>query len=206
MKNLHHALERYRAITIFLTLVLLISVIFVAICVSARTVFRQNANDPQVEVTDQVASIVRQGVPLDAIVSGAEQIDLATSKALFVVVYDGDRNLVGSSATFNGDNPQIPGDALDKAKQAEDYRFDWQPDNGLKFGLVAKAIDDQAFVVAGRSLTEMENRAAALHLPLWIGWVAAVLVALLLTALIRPLRSIAIVEETNVTVIEEQAD
>ncbi|HAG27614.1 TPA: hypothetical protein DCG61_02440 [Patescibacteria group bacterium] len=203
MKNLHEALERYRAVAIFVALVALVSVLFISICYSARTVFRQQANDPQIEVTEQVAGIVRQGVPIDAIVSSAEQIDLNSSKALFVMIFDNERSLAGSSAQLNGEAPSVPSEVFDKTNEMGEYRFDFEPSESLKFAGVMKKIDDSAYVLAGRSLSEMETRAAALEQPLWIGWIISVLLSLLLTALLRPSTNIAIVEETNVTVIED---
>ncbi len=203
MKNLHEALERYRAVAIFVALVALVSVLFISICYSARTVFRQQANDPQIEVTEQVAGIVRQGVPIDAIVSSAEQIDLNSSKALFVMIFDNERSLAGSSAQLNGEAPSVPSEVFDKTNEMGEYRFDFEPSENLKFAGVMKKIDDSAYVLAGRSLSEMETRAAALEQPLWIGWIISVLLSLLLTALLRPSTNIAIVEETNVTVIED---
>jgi hypothetical protein len=205
MKNLHEALEHYRAVAIFVTLVALVSVLFVTIYCSAHTVFRQQANDPQIEVTEQVAGIVRQGIPLNAIISNAEQIDLASSKALFVMIFDKERTLVGSSAQLNGAAPSVPSEVFDQANEKGEYRFDFEPTENLKFAGVMKKIDDSAYVLAGRSLSEMEVRVATLKQPLWIGWVIAVLISLLLTALLRPSTNIAIVEETNVTVIDEQS-
>ncbi|HMQ02101.1 MAG TPA: hypothetical protein PKD79_03470 [Candidatus Doudnabacteria bacterium] len=202
MQNLHEVLERYRAIAIFLTLAVVISVLFVSICYSARTVMRQAANDPQIEVTDQVTNIVRQGVPIDAIVSGAEQIDMASSKALFVMIFDNNRTLVGSSAQLEGEAPTAPSEAFDKAGTQADYRFDWEPRPGVKVAAIMKQIDDDAYVLAGRSLAEFETRTQTLKAPLWIGWAISMLLALLLAALVRPMRSVAIIEETNVTVVE----
>lgn len=206
MQNLHEALERYRVVTIFLILVVICSIIFVAIACTARGVLRQQANDPQVEVTEQVASIIRQGAPLEVIISGAEEIDLADSNALFVMIYDKDKNLVGSSATLNGQPISIPGESLDMARNDVDYRFTQEPQEGMRLALVSKAVDDKAYVVAGRSLAEFERRADNLNQPLWIGWVISVLLSLFLATLLRPLRSLAIIEETNVTVVEDSAE
>lgn len=203
MQNLHDALERYRVISIFIILVIIFSTIFVSICYAARGVLRQQANDPQVEVTDQVANIIRQGAPLDVIVSGAEQVDLANSSALFVMIYDKDKNLVGSSAVLDGQPLALPADALDKAKNFNDYRFDWQVSEYVKVAAIVKAVDETGYVVAAKSLAEYDRRADDLSQPLWIGWVISVLLALLLSSLLRPLRTLAIIEETNVTVLED---
>lgn len=206
MQNLQQALDRYRIVAIFLTLVVIISIVFVTICYTARGVMRQSANDPQVEVTDQVASIIRQGAPLDQIISAAEQVDLGDSQALFVMIFDKDKKLVGTSATLNGQPISIPDEAFDRAKAGSDYRFTREPQQGSRFALVVKAVDDSGYVVAGRSLAEMEKRATNLYQPLWIGWVLSVLAALFLASLMRPLRPLAIIEETNVTVVEEPTE
>lgn len=203
MQNLQAALDKYRTVAIFLALVILVSLIFASICWAARGTMRQAANDPQVEVTDQVAGIIRQGVPLDAIVGGAEQIDVVQSDALFVMIFDKDKNLAGSSAVLNGQPLSVPGESFDQAKATGDYRFDWQVSDDRKVAAVMKPVDDTGYVLAGRSLAEYEKRANALSQPLWIGWIASVLTSLLLSSLLKPKQSLAIIEETNVTVVEE---
>lgn len=203
MQNLQTVLDRYRVIAIFLTLVAIFSVVFVSICYSSRTALRQQANDPQVEVTDQVANIIRQGAPLDAIVSGAEQVELSQSDALFVMIFDKDKNLAGSSAVFNGQPLSVPSESFDLAKASGDYRFDWQVSETKKIAAVMKAVDDSSYVLAGRSLAEFDRRAAVLSQPLWLGWGVSVLLALFLSSLMRPLRPVAFIEETNVTVVED---
>lgn len=203
MQNLNEALERYRVVSIFLILVVIFSTIFVSICYAAKGVLRQQANDPQVEVTDQVANIIRQGAPLDVIISGAEQVDLSKSGALFVMIYDKDKNLVGSSAVLNGQPLSLPVEALDKAKGFNDYRFDWEVSEYVKAAAVVKAVDEIGYVVAAKSLAEYENRANTLSQPLWIGWAVSIILALVLSSLLRPLRPLAIIEETNVTVVED---
>lgn len=202
MQNLQNVLDRYRVIAIFLTLVLMSTIAFAAIFFSSRNSLRQQANDPQVEVTEQVAGIMRQGAPLDAIVSGAEQIDLATSDTLFVALYDKDKNLAGATATVNGQPLSIPAESFDQASVNGGYRFDWVVTDGREIAGVMKQVDDLGYVVAGRSLAEYELRVAPLFRPLLIGWIASILLSLFLASLLRPLRPIAIVEETNVTVVE----
>lgn len=203
MQNLQTVLDRYRVIAIFLVLVAIFSIVFISICYTGRLVLRQQANDPQVEVTEQVAGIIRQGAPLEAIVSGAEQIELTQSDALFVTIFDKDKNIAGSTAVVNGQSLSVPAQNFDLAKAQGDYRFDLEVAEGRKMAAVLKPIDDSAYVLAGRSLAEFEKRADTLSLPIWIGWGISVLLALVLSPLLKPLRPIAIVEETNVTVVEE---
>lgn len=206
MKNLSEVLETYRAVAIFLSLVLLVTTIFVSICYASRAVFRQAANDPQIEVTEQVAKIIEQGVPLEAIISSAEVVELNDSKALFVVIYDGEKNLVASSATLDGQSLSIPAEQVALASGQDTHRFDWQPKDELKFALVSKKVGDSAYIVAGRSLAETTLRMESLRPILFGGWIVSILFSLLITFLIRPQRSLAIIEETNVTLVENSAE
>ncbi len=205
MQNLQTVLDRYRVIAIFLVLVAIFSIVFISICYTGRLVLRQQANDPQVEVTEQVAGIIRQGAPLDAIVGAAQQIELNDSDALFVAIFDQDKNLAGSTALVNGQSISVPAESFDLAKAQGDYRFDLEVSEGRKMAAVIRPVDDTAYVLAGRSLAEFEKRADTLSLPIWIGWGISVLLALVLSPLLKPLRPIAIVEETNVTVVEESS-
>ncbi len=205
MQNLQTVLDRYRVIAIFLVLVAIFSIVFISICYTGRLVLRQQANDPQIEVTEQVAGIIRQGAPLEAIVGTAQQIDLSESDALFVAIFDKDKNLAGSTALVNGQPISVPSENFDLAKLQGDYRFDLEVTEGRKMAAVLKPVDENAYVLAGRSLAEFEKRADTLSLPIWIGWGISVLLALVLSPLLKPLRPIAIVEETNVTVVEESS-
>ncbi|QQS23273.1 hypothetical protein IPM19_01770 [bacterium] len=206
MKNLQDSLNNYRVLAIFINLAILVTVIFATVYFSVQQSYRTNANDPQVEVVGQVEEVIKQDVPLDAIVSEAEQIDIAESLSLFVMIFDSNRQLIGSSATLDGQAPTPPENVFALAKEQGENRFTWEPKPGVQVAAVLKPVDDKAFVLAGRSLKEINDREAALLKTCIIGWAISVLLLAGLSLLLKPRQSVAVIEETNVTVVEPSGD
>ncbi len=203
MKNLRTALNTYKTITIFVVLLALFTVIFGTVMIAVQQSYRTNANDPQVEVTGQVAEVMNQNVPLDAIVSDADQIEMDKSLSLFVMIFDKDKKLAGSSAVIDGQPPTPPDGTFEVAKKEGENRFTWEPKKGVRVAAVLKSVGDKGYVLAGRSLKEIEMREQDLYVLILIGWIISILLALILSLLIRPHQSLTIVEETNVTVVDE---
>ncbi len=206
MKNLADVLNNSRAIAIFVVLALFVTVIFGSIYMTAQQIYRANANDPQVEVVGQVADLINQDIPLDAIVSEAEQVDMAESLALFVMIFDKDKNLVSSSAKLGQDTPVPLAGNFDVAQNTGEDRFIWEPKDGVRVTAVLKLVDDKGYVLAGRSFKEIETREGDLAKILIIGWAVSILLSSLLSLIIRPRQSLAIIEETNVTVVEDNSN
>lgn len=199
MKNLNNVLSNFRTTVVFLLLVALVTIIFGTIYATVQQTYRMGANDPQVEVTDQVANIIKQDIPLDAILGESEQVDMNSSLGLFVMIFDKDKKLVAGSAQLDGQTPTPPEGTFDKAKKKGDNRFTWQPKDGVRVAAVLKAVDDKGYVLAGRSLREVESRVHSLTLTIIISWAISVLLALLLSFAFKPRQSLTIIEETNVT-------
>ncbi len=202
MKNLHDVLDNFKTTFIFLLLVILATVLLGTVHLSVKQVYRSNANDPQVEVVEQVSGIIKQDIPLDAIIGQSEQIDLATNLGLFVMIFDKDKKMVGSSMTLDGQVPTPPDSAFEGAKQPEGNRFTWQPKDDVRVAAVFKAVDDKGYVLAGRSLKEVESREIELTRVVVIGWVISVVISLLLSLVPKPRGNVTLIEETNVTVVE----
>lgn len=199
MKNLNNVLSNFRTTVVFLLLVALVTIIFGTIYATVQQTYRMGANDPQVEVTDQVANIIKQDIPLDAILGESEQVDMNSSLGLFVMIFDKDKKLVAGSAQLDGQTPTPPEGTFDKAKKDGDNRFTWQPKDGVRVAAVLKVVDDKGYVLAGRSLREVESRVHNLTLIVVISWIISVLISLLLSFAFKPRQSLTIIEETSVT-------
>ena len=205
MQNLQHALDKYRSVAIFLVLLALVTVIFGAIFGTGQQILRGDANYPQVDVVNQVSEILNQGMPPDAILGGAETTDMATSSAVFVIIYDKDHKVAGSSAQLDGQTPVPPDGSFQAASESStgEYSFTWEPKEGVRIAAVLKKADDNFYVLAGRSLAETEKRIQTLAYCTLIGWAIALVFAVLLSFLLKPRQPVAIIEETNITVVEE---
>lgn len=159
--------------------------------VAGQQNYRQNANDPQVQIAedggakleagDVPASLVNRNVPLE---------DLQTSLLPWVVVYDSSGLALESSAQFNGAPPQLPKGVFDVDAKAQfddpvwkggEYRVTWQPQPGVRQAVVlVQTSDKKYFVASGRSLKEAELRVGqlgALVLAAWAFTLGCLLVA-----------------------------
>jgi hypothetical protein len=147
---------------------------------------RMGANDPQIQMAEDGATALNGGVTVESILP-ASRVELASSLAPFVVVFDDAGKVLASSATLHGLVPAYPSGVLDYARQNGQNRVTWQPESGVRMATVVERYD-KGFVLAGRSLREVEKRESQAEslsgLALLATWVAT-LVAVSLGELIR---------------------
>lgn len=149
-----------------------IAAILVGICgliyVVAQQAYRMSANDPQIQLAEDAARGAAEGKSPYALVPN-EQIDIATSLAPFVLILDDDKVPQASSARLNNVTPTIPPGVLDYAKEHGESRITWEPENGVRAALVVVRFkgEKSGYVVAGRSLREVERRES--HLTFLVG-------------------------------------
>jgi hypothetical protein len=117
---------------------------------------RQGANDPQIQMAEDAASALNGGASVNSIMP-ATNVELTTSLAPFIIVFDDSGNVLAASATLHGSVPVYPSGVLDYARQHGEDRVTWQPETGVRMATVV-ARYDKGFVLAGRSLREVEIR------------------------------------------------
>jgi len=117
---------------------------------------RQGANDPQIQMAEDAAASLKAGASVDSVVPSA-QVEIASSLAPFIMVFDSAGNVVASSATLHGKVPSFPGGVLDYTRQHGEDRVTWQPEPGVRMATVTIGTGN-GFVLAGRSLREVEVR------------------------------------------------
>lgn len=145
---------------------------------------RQGANDPQIQIAEDAAAKLAGGEPAQSVVP-SEKIDIATSLAPYVIIFDAHVNPIASSAQLDGQTPTIPAGIFDSVRQKGEDRITWQPETGVRSAIVVTQFtgSTSGFVVAGRSLREVEKREDGLLQILVAGWVVMMLVTLGTTAL-----------------------
>jgi len=143
---------------------------------------RQGANDPQIQLAEDSAASLNAGQTPQQIVAAAtsnadSKVDIARSLAPYIVIYDTTGKPVASSASLNGQDPGIPaGIFADVRKNGED-RISWQPQSGVRSAIIVTQYKD-GFVMAGRSLREVERRENTLQLLTIIAWLGLLVIAL----------------------------
>ncbi len=120
---------------------------------------RQSANDPQIQIAEDTAIELKSGDTVKSVLpSGKTAIE--SSLASFVMVFEDDGNVAGSSATLHGAIPQLPAGILDYVRSHGEDRVTWQPEPGVRIAAVVVRYQgaQSGFVLAGRSLREVEVR------------------------------------------------
>lgn len=144
---------------------------------------RQTANDPQIQYVEDVTALIAQGANPTDIIGANSQTNLATSLAPFLMILDKDGKVLASSAVLDG-TPPTP--AISMLTYAKDHnaenRVTWQPKSGVRIAaVIGYQKDKQDYVLAGRSLTEVEKRETSVgEIVLGGGLIAIVGVSLIL--------------------------
>jgi len=117
---------------------------------------RQGANDPQIQMAEDTAAALDGGATVDSVIPKT-QVEMSTSLAPFLVVYDTDGKPTASSGLLNGKMPDYPKGALDSAKASGEDRVTWQPTGTARIASVVVPFNG-GFVMAGRNMREVEKR------------------------------------------------
>ena len=119
-----------------------------------------------------------------ASVAGTGTVDIATSSAPWVVVFDKDGRPLAGSGLLDGKLAQPPAGVFGSARDGGPHgdRITWQPRSGVRQAIVVHTVKSGpgGYVVAGRSLHEAEAQIdilGALAAAAWLATMAASLFA-----------------------------
>ena len=143
---------------------------------------RQNANDPQVQIAEDISQAINSGSvsPMQIIPPG-QTVDIATSLDPYIMIFDSTGKVIASSAMLAGQVPNVPVSVFSEVTQHGEDRITWQPQFGVRGALVIDKYNGNAsstggFVLAGRSLREVEIREEnMLHITL-LAWILGLIV------------------------------
>ena len=149
--------------------------------------YRQSANDPQIEMAEDAATAIETAMATPALVPSGT-VDIGTSLAPYIVFYDSDGNPTGGNGQLNGQLPTLPAGVFASASTTGEERVTWQPEPGVRSAIVVVAIrgPEPGFVMAGRSLREVEARENSLELmtdAIWIFTLIGTFIAVSLSPL-----------------------
>jgi hypothetical protein len=168
---------------LWLPLALVITLLSGLIYTAAQQVLRLSANDPQIQMAQDAAAALTAGASVESLVP-ATPVDIATSLAPYLVVYDETSRAVAGSARLHGALPALPSGVFEYVRRAGLDKISWQPEPGVRSAAVVAPAGGAhpGFVMAGRSLREVENRIDSLGNLMLVGWwgtMAAALVAVI---------------------------
>jgi hypothetical protein len=135
--------------------VVLCGVIFIV----AQQALRISANDPQIQMAQDAAAALTAGEAQAGVVPTVT-VEISQSLAPFVIVFSEGGQVVASSARLHGQVPAVPAGLLDYVQQHGEDRVTWQPESGVRVAAVIEHVagGPGGFVLAGRSLLEVEKR------------------------------------------------
>ena len=149
---------------------------------TAQQSYRQGANDPQIQMANDAADALMDGQSVEALLP-ATKVPVEKSLAPFLIFYDNQGQVAGSSVTLDGATPALPAGVLDSTRQmGSENRRTWQPKEGVRIAAVIVSYND-GFVLAGRNLREVEAREAQTSSFAGLTWLAAMAGTLLVIAL-----------------------
>lgn len=151
--------------------------------VTVQQSLRQGANDPQIQMAEDAARVIAGGQPAESVLP-AGKIDLSQSQSAYLIIFDREGNPTASNATLHGNLPNVPKGVFEYTLQKGEDRITWEPEPGVRQAAVIVPVSGEQgnFVLAGRSLREVEQRESQLTSLVSAGWLVTMLATLLLVA------------------------
>ena len=163
----------------WLPLAIVSTILFFTIYAVVQQSIRQSANDPQIQMAEDYADSLAKGTNPNSIVN-ATSFDISKSLSTFVIVVDPNDKVISSSAQIGNSYPVPPKGVFDYAKNHDDNRLTWQPQNGVRLAIVVKKYfynKTTSYIVVGRNLREIEMRENAIEEMIGAAWLAALILS-----------------------------
>jgi hypothetical protein len=155
------------------------------IYVSVQQNYRQSLNDPQIQMAEDAAAALANGEqPQDLIPQS--KVDMAKSLAPYLIIFDEKGQPVASSVQLDGKTPAVPAGVFDYTKNKGEDRISWEPRKGVRSAAVIVYYNgaSSGFVLAGRSMREVEIREDALSQMTAIVLIISLLATLVVTIIL----------------------
>jgi hypothetical protein len=153
----------------------------------SQHVLRSSANDPQIQMAEDAAAKLDAGAAPSAVVP-SDSVELATSLAPYLIVFDRSGHVLAESVTVHGRPPDFPESVFANVSPSRVETVTWQTSTGER-SATAVAAYSGGHVVAGRSLREIESRdndSLLLAIGGWVAMLGASALAALGAALLGP--------------------
>lgn len=157
---------------------------------SVQQNFRMNANDPQIEIAQDASRSLAGGLrAVHDRISVSGPVPIERSLAPWLAVFTSEGRVRATSGLLNGAPPSMPAGVFAFVRAHGEDRVTWQPQPGIRSALIVTQTPQGAFVVAGRSLREVEKRESNLEMQVGAVWVLGALFCCVLVASALRLRN-----------------
>ncbi len=168
----------------------IVSIVCLLVAVAVQQSYRQGANDPQIQIAEDMAAAFQNNQFTDetlkssfeSFVPTKMQVDIGSSLSPWIQVYNESGEVADSSAILSDSQsiPHIPKSIFvtqgfspgSPESHAED-RVTWQPQKGIRQAIVVTKFSGlkSGYIVAGRSLREVEVREGKLNGMIVVAWI-----------------------------------
>jgi hypothetical protein len=145
--------------------------------------YRSTANDPQIQMAMDARNALINGAPPQSLVP-TNQVDIAQSLAPYLVIYDASHQIVATSATVHGEALIPPRGVFASADILPMDTITWTPEPGVRSAIVVMRYSG-GYVLAGRSLQQIEERESQLEMLVGGGCVLTLALTLLAVLVTR---------------------
>ncbi len=165
---------------IWLVVALLTTAFCALIYTAIQQTLRLGANDPQIQLAEDIANALESGRSTGSLMP-SEMVDLKSSLGVFVMRFDDQGKQLLSSGVLDGQRLQLPDGVLEYVRNHGEDRITWQPEPGVRIAAVITRYKgvESGFVLAGRSLREVEHRTSQIGLLCALAWLATLGLALI---------------------------
>jgi hypothetical protein len=143
-------------------------------------ILRSGANDPQIQMaTDTAVDLshldLRDPVQKGGLVPFGAAVDMAQSLRPFLIIYDDQGQVIASGAQLDGRTPTLSKGVLDYVRTHGEDRISWEPiahSHAVRIAAVVERVNgpQPGFVLAGRSMREVEARIAQVSQMAQLTW------------------------------------
>jgi hypothetical protein len=161
-----------------------LAVVITAMCglvyLSVQQSLRMGANDPQIQMAEDAAAALTRGARVESVLPTG-QVDIASSLATFMIIFDDSGKPIASSALLHDQIPTYPAGVLDYVRKNGEDRVTWQPETGVRIASVVVSFSGtgKGFVMTGRSLREVEKREDQAQTEAGLAWIVTMLASLI---------------------------
>jgi hypothetical protein len=150
----------------------IITVIFGTIYVVTQQAQRNDANWPQIQMSQDIAA--RLNDKADPDFQFSDQVDITKSLKPFSVIYDKDGKPIAGSGFINSKLPTIDKGVLENSKDKDYNAVTWKPTKDARIAAVVVEAKGY-YVLSGRSLKEVEKNENTTLLYSGLGWLFSVM-------------------------------
>jgi hypothetical protein len=163
----------YASIKSWLFQIVIISILTLLVYASVKQNYRLSANDPQIQLAQEAAAALTNQQNPQTLILKFPILDISQSLAPYLIIFNKDGLPLATSAKLDGHTPIPPLGVFAYVKEHGEDRFSWQPKKGVRSAAVVTKFEGSTsgFVLAGRSLYEVEKRQDQLFKIVCLVWV-----------------------------------